>query len=53
MNKINELLNPDLKVNAFFPATNTLAVESLRKINVHGIKVPDQLAIIAFDKRRS
>ncbi|MEO7044726.1 MAG: substrate-binding domain-containing protein, partial [Ferruginibacter sp.] len=49
-NKINELLVPDLKVDAFFLATNTLAVESLRRINEHGIKVPDQLAIIAFDE---
>ena len=48
--KMNDLLFPDLKVDAFFFATNTLAVESLRRINQHGIKVPDELAIIAFDE---
>lgn len=49
-NKLNELLFPDLKVDAFFFATNTLAVESLKIINQPGIKVPDELAIIAFDE---
>lgn len=48
--KIKELLFPELKVDAFFFATNTLAVESLKKINQSGIKVPDDLAIIAFDE---
>jgi len=48
--KIEELLFPELKVDAFFFATNTLAVESLKKINQSGIKVPDDLAIIAFDE---
>lgn len=49
-NKINELLFPDLQVDSFFFATNTLAVESLRIINQSGIRVPDELAIIAFDE---
>lgn len=49
-NKINELLFPDLQVDAFFFAINTLAIESLRIINQSGIRVPDQLAIIAFDE---
>jgi len=48
--KMNELLFPELKVDAFFFATNTLAVESLKIINQSGIKVPDDLAIIAFDE---
>lgn len=48
--KMNELLSPDLKVDAFFLATNTLAVESLKIINQSGIKVPDKLAIVAFDE---
>ncbi|MEO6844155.1 MAG: substrate-binding domain-containing protein [Ginsengibacter sp.] len=48
--KMNEMLFPDLKVDAFFFATNTLAVESLKIINQSGIKVPDKLAIIAFDE---
>jgi LacI family transcriptional regulator len=37
-------------VDAFFFATNTLAVESLKIINQSGIKVPDDLAIISFDE---
>jgi LacI family transcriptional regulator len=49
-NKMNELLFPELKVDAFFFATNTLAVESLKIINQSGIKVPDKLAIVAFDE---
>lgn len=48
--KMNELLFPELKVDAFFFATNTLAVESLKIINQSGIKVPDELALIAFDE---
>lgn len=48
--KMNELLLPDLKVDAFFFATNTLAVESLKIINQAKIKVPEDLALIAFDE---
>jgi LacI family transcriptional regulator len=47
---IKELLIPSLKVDAFFFATNTLAVQSLKIINEFGIKVPDDLAIISFDE---
>lgn len=48
--KVKELLFPSLKVDAFFFATNTLAVESLKIINQSGIKVPGDLAVIAFDE---
>ncbi len=48
--EMKELLFPDLKVDAFFFATNTLAVESLKVINQSGFKVPDDLAIISFDE---
>ncbi|MEO8720445.1 MAG: substrate-binding domain-containing protein [Ginsengibacter sp.] len=48
--KMKELLFPDLKVDAFFFATNTLAVESLKLIHKSGIKIPDELAIISFDE---
>ena len=47
---MKELLEPELQVDAFFFATNTLAVESLKVINRSGIKVPDELAIISFDE---
>jgi len=44
------LLQPDLEVDAFFFATNSLAVESLKVINKLGIRVPEDLAIISFDE---
>jgi LacI family transcriptional regulator len=50
VNELTRLTKPELKVNAFFFATNTLAVESLKVINKSGIKVPDELAIISFDE---
>jgi LacI family transcriptional regulator len=49
-NEMKKLLFPVLKVDAFFFATNTLAVEGLKVINRSGIKVPDDLAIISFDE---
>ena len=49
-NEMKELLVPELKVDAFFFATNTLAIESLKVINQLGIKVPNDLAIISFDE---
>ena len=48
--EMKELLFPELKVDAFFFATNTLAVESLKVINRIGIKVPGDVAIISFDE---
>jgi len=47
---IKSLVVPELKVNGFFFATNTLAVESLKIINHSGIRVPDDLALISFDE---
>ncbi len=47
--KMSALLQP-LQVDAFFFATNSLAVAGLKKINEFGIKVPDELAIISFDE---
>ena len=44
------MIYPELKVDAFFFATNTLAVEGLKVINGSGIKVPEELAIISFDE---
>lgn len=48
--ELESLLQPKLQVNAFFFATNSLAVESLKVINKTGIKVPEDLAIISFDE---
>ena len=48
--EIEGLLHPVLEVNAFFFATNSLAVESLKIINRSGINVPDDLGIISFDE---
>ena len=48
--ELKSLLQPELQVNAFFFATNSLAVESLKVINKLGIRVPEDLAIISFDE---
>jgi LacI family transcriptional regulator len=48
--ELKSLLQPELQVNAFFFATNSLAVESLKVINKTGIRVPEDLAIISFDE---
>ena len=47
---IKSLIEPKLRVDGFFFATNTLAVESLKIINQSGFKVPDDLAIVSFDE---
>ncbi len=47
---MKKLLFPKLQIDAFFFATNTLAVESLKIINKYGIKVPEGLAIVSFDE---
>lgn len=47
---LGKLLLPTPKIDAIFFATNSLAVEGLKKINALGIKVPDQVAIISFDQ---
>ena len=48
--ELKSLLTPELQVDAFFFATNSLAVESLKVINKLGIRVPEDLAIISFDE---
>lgn len=48
--KTKKLLHPSPKVDAFFFGTNSLAVEALRTINRSGVKVPDEIALIAFDE---
>ena len=47
---LHKLLSPTPKVDAIFFATNSLAVEGLKKINALKIKVPDQVAVISFDE---
>ncbi|HEV7622421.1 MAG TPA: substrate-binding domain-containing protein, partial [Flavisolibacter sp.] len=49
-NGLHKLLFPSPQIDAIFFATNSLAVEGLKKINEFGIKVPDQVAIISFDE---
>ena len=51
--EIDDLISPGLKVDGFFFATNKLAVESLKRINEFGIRVPEDLAIISFDEREA
>ncbi|MGI8599816.1 MAG: substrate-binding domain-containing protein [Chitinophagaceae bacterium] len=38
------------EVDSFLFATNTLAVEGLKQINKKGLKVPDDVGIVAFDE---
>jgi LacI family transcriptional regulator len=47
---MTELLSSELKIDAIFFATNTLAIEGLKIINQSGVRVPDELAIITFDE---
>jgi len=47
---LHKLLFPKPQIDAIFFATNSLAVEGLKKINAFGIKVPDQVGIISFDE---
>jgi LacI family transcriptional regulator len=47
---IKALTQPSLQVDAFFFATNTLAVESLKPLTRMGIQIPDDLAIVSFDE---
>lgn len=48
--KVEELLKIKPRVDALFFATNTLAVESLKVINRHNIKIPEDIAIVSFDE---
>jgi len=47
---IKALTQPRLKVDGFFFATNTLAVESLKPLTRMGIRIPVDLAIVSFDE---
>lgn len=44
------LIDPSLEVDAFFFATNSLAVEGLKNINALGIEIPYDLGVISFDE---
>lgn len=47
---MKHLLVPRPKVDAFFFATNSLAVKGLKQISRIGLRVPDELAIVSFDE---
>jgi LacI family transcriptional regulator len=47
---MEKLLLPQLSVDAFFFATNSLAIQGIRQIMRLNIKVPDELAVISFDE---
>lgn len=49
-NKLTELTKTSHNVDAFFFATNSLAVESLHLINSIGLSVPQEIGIISFDE---
>jgi LacI family transcriptional regulator len=48
--KLHHLLYPTPVIDAVFFATNSLAIEGIKKIIALGIRVPDQLAVISFDQ---
>jgi len=47
---MQKLLLPQPAVDAFFFATNSLAIQGIRQIMRLNIKVPDELAVISFDE---
>jgi len=47
---VQNLLSPVPIVDAFFFATNSLAVQGIREIIRLHVKVPDELAVISFDE---
>jgi LacI family transcriptional regulator len=47
---INDLLAPDQPVDALLFATNAIATHGLKHMNALHIKVPEQLALVSFDK---
>ena len=49
-NAINALLTPGQPVDAILFAANAIATHGLRHINALRIKVPEQLALVSFDK---
>lgn len=44
------IITPALKIDAILFATNSLAIEGLKIIRESGVKVPKELAVIAFDE---
>ncbi|HVW60685.1 MAG TPA: LacI family DNA-binding transcriptional regulator [Puia sp.] len=47
---MEKLLSPKPTVDAFFFATNSLAIQGIRQIIRLNIKVPDDLSVISFDE---
>ncbi|WP_163711421.1 LacI family DNA-binding transcriptional regulator [Mangrovibacterium lignilyticum] len=47
---ITAFLNPENKVEAIFFLSNLLAISGLKYLNKLQVTIPDQLAVIAFDK---
>jgi len=47
---MSELLSLKEPVDAILFSANTLAVDGLKYINKHNIKIPEQLAVISFDE---
>ncbi|HVY74871.1 MAG TPA: substrate-binding domain-containing protein [Puia sp.] len=47
---IQQLTGSKLRVNGFFFATNSLAVESLKPITAAGLRIPEELAVVSFDE---
>ncbi len=47
---INDLLSQDVSVDALLFGTNVIAMHALKYINTLRVKVPEQLALVSFDR---
>ena len=47
---MRSLLQLEVKPSAVFAVSDTLAIGALKEINVSGLNVPEDIAIVGFDK---
>ncbi|SES72363.1 alanine racemase [Salinibacillus kushneri] len=47
---MKKLLQRDERPTAIFSVSDTLAIGALKEINAHGLNVPEDIAIVGFDK---
>ncbi|MFP3490457.1 substrate-binding domain-containing protein, partial [Staphylococcus sp. SIMBA_130] len=47
---MRSLLNEADKPNAVFSVSDVLAIGAMKEIQLQGLKVPDDIAVIGFDK---
>lgn len=44
-----ELLNRNIEIDALFGASDLIAIGAMRAIKEHGLKIPDDIAVVGFD----